>query len=232
MSIVGHHQADRAGKTLKWFGHDDENRYLDNLKNNYDLLKEAGWHDPSREITYKFNSHGFRDEEFDNREAGIALGCSRTLGVGVNQQDTWHWQLGKKLGIYIWNLGVGGGSTDCCFRLLDHYINVLKPKFVIYQPPSVYRIELFDSTWKTVLANSNDQSLFLKSWFAYDENTVTQARRNVLAIRYRCYETQTPLFVTPRFPTDCRGRDLMHSGSEALLQFANSVYQERHHYWP
>ena len=78
-----------------------------------------------------------RDEEFDDRPAGIALGCSYTEGVGVPEHTTWGNGLGRMLGMHMWNLGVGGGSLDTVFRVLEYWLPKLTPKFVAICIPSV-----------------------------------------------------------------------------------------------
>ena len=44
-----------------------------------EYFRERGWDRPEA-ITYKFNSEGFRCEEFDDSPCLVALGCSFTFG--------------------------------------------------------------------------------------------------------------------------------------------------------
>lgn len=232
-----HSQASVAGKTLRWFGSDDQQNYHQNLMHKSQDLEAHGWIHSEQKILYKFNSHGFRDIEFDDRPAGLALGCSHTMGVGIQEQHTWPRQLAKKLAMHVWNLGIGGASLDCCFRVIDHYIEVLEPKFVILQIPSSSRYEIYQGRWVTISAANtdipSDLAGFFKYWFAYDENYTTQTKRNTLAIRQRCQEKSIPLLIAqPKLPSDGTARDLMHPGLQAHTTFTDYLYSEKHQYLP
>jgi lysophospholipase L1-like esterase len=71
-----------------------------------------------RNVTITHNSHGFRGPEFAPvKPPGVtrvlAIGGSSTYGVGVSDQDTWPYLLGRELGpgYEVINLGVPGYST-------------------------------------------------------------------------------------------------------------------------
>ena len=110
-----------ASTTQFWTGSDSQERFDANcrIEKHYKKLKELGWLD-DRALTYQYNSEGFRDSEFDQQPAGIALGCSHTEGVGIHAEHAWPRQLQNLLGQKIWNLGVGGAALDTCYRLLEY----------------------------------------------------------------------------------------------------------------
>ena len=231
-----HAQTRWAGKHYNWFSSDSSDVYQRNFYEKQSELADAGWDNPDQPIVYRFNKAGFRDDNFDNQPAGIALGCSLTFGVGVHEHCAWPQLLSEKLGMRVWNLGIAGGGQDVCFRVLDHMLDELQPQFVIYQQPSPWRWEFFDSEWKMVLAAhfgniAEEFSPFVKTWFTHQENIIAQGRRNMLAIRQRCYETNTPLFITQEsINMDQRARDLQHPGPESLQKFTDYVYSQRHLY--
>ena len=97
-------------------------------------------------IIYKFNDEGFRCDydikDLEFYDVNMFLGCSNTLGVGVNNEETWchhvndHYQ-GRRT---MFNMGQGGGSSETCYRLAQYWIPKIKPKAVfMLTPPSTRR---------------------------------------------------------------------------------------------
>ena len=230
-----HFNIGRAGHTRLWSGMDGEEYFIKNCQDPYKKhkLKSLGFLEPGC-ITYVFNHQGFRCDEFDDRPAGIALGCSFTEGVGIPVKDTWPMVLSGLLGQHIWNLGVGGGAMDTCFRMLDHYIDVLNPKFVVLCQPPAQRFEYFDRYNKSrvLIANHLDTEVykeFGEEWMANDINTETNSRRNLLAMQFRCQEKNIPFFAFPNHPDlrkDSCGRDLAHPGVESNHLFAHKIHKK------
>ena len=225
----------RGGNWQAWSGTDQEENFeqncLDPKKKN--KLKMLGFLEPNC-ITYIFNHQGFRCDEFDDRPAGLALGCSFTEGVGIPVDDTWPAVLSDLIGQHIWNLGIGGSAMDPCFRMLDHYIDVLNPKFVVLCQPPAQRFELFDryNNSRVFIANhlnAETYKTFAEEWMANDINTSTNQRRNLLAMKLRCMEKNIPFFEFYSLidlDRDSKGRDLEHPGVEANHLFAHKIYKK------
>ena len=144
--------------TQQWLVSDTEKLFYKN-KNDFDksrLLDKLGWtHD---NVVYEFNSEGFRSDEFSytSEKSIVFLGCSHVVGIGINYQDTMAYQVSKCLKSKCYNLGVGGGSIDSCFRFAYHWIPKLKPDIVILIQPDSARIEWYHKTkhfshWITLL---------------------------------------------------------------------------------
>ena len=168
--------------TALWSGSDQLGLFDANLKDpvKKEILTLAGWTEPDC-ISYKYNNYGFRDDDFDNRSAGIALGCSFTEGTGLPKSAIWCNVLSKLLNTHIWNLGVGGASFDTVFRLLDYWLPRLSPKFVVICGPPTHRIELFDN--KNIPKNLGPWigaplSEYQKIWFDSEINDVVLRRKN------------------------------------------------------
>ena len=118
-----------ANRTQTWFNTDLEDRY-----------KEKGH--PTLgidDVSYKFNSHGYRCDEF--KECGqinvLSLGCSWTFGTGLPADKTWPASITRKLSkalnadVKNWNLGYPGHSNDYISRTLALAVPILKPDLVI-----------------------------------------------------------------------------------------------------
>jgi hypothetical protein len=182
-------------------------------------------------ISYIYNKLGFRAEEFDDRPAGIALGCSFTEGVGIPLEATWPAQLSKMLGQHVWNLGVGGSSADTAYNLLEHYIDQLNTKFVVMCVPPRDRFEFFRGLEPIrVLGNIEPPNLyktFFMEWFATEENSLTNRQKNILAIQQLCAQREIPLYylLVEELIYDGKARDLAHAGVESNQDFAKKMYQ-------
>ena len=229
---IRHNNYPYKGETQYWKGTDSNELFNQNCLNpeKKELLRSLGWLDPDV-ICYKLNSFGFRDDEFDNRVNGIALGCSHTEGIGIPEFCVWPRVLSRLTDTYVWNLGVGGSSIDTTFRLLDHWLLKLKPKFVVLCAPNMNRVELFDSTNPvSILPKVSEQVKHLhdyyKVWASSEYNNQMLKRKNLLAMKQLCDQAGIPFRYLDH--TTFRGaghaRDLMHYGVNAHHEFAQQMY--------
>lgn len=231
-SIPYHINHQYQGQTVYWSGSDRKDVWEKNIKssNNYEYLKSAGW-DNEYAIEYKFNSHGFRDAEFDQRDNFIAIGCSFTEGVGLGKDQIWPTKLTNLVGTHVWNLGIGGAAADTCFRILDYYIQVLKPKAVFFLVPPVMRVELhYDDRIESHLANDGHVSNFVKQWFVCEDNGTINRYKNTLAMKQICYTAGVNLYVQDSISNMLENielaRDLLHPGEEYQDYIAKLFYED------
>jgi len=149
------------------------------------------------EITYSFNSEGFRCDEFalQSDERILFLGCSYTEGIGLPLGEVWPQHIinkirntkkniGKK--IPFWSLAIGAAGTDTESNLLSLYHDILKPSRIIYFLPNLHRRDLITDFGPSILqwgpwffegetALSDAQSklankLFIHTKFAYHQS--------------------------------------------------------------
>lgn len=218
-------------QTLYWSGSDQRRLWEQHMKDpkNCEYLTNAGW-DDEYAIEYKFNSSGFRDEEFDQRPNCLAIGCSFTEGVGLNKDQTWPTKLTNLIGMHVWNLGVGGAATDTCFRMTDHYIKILNPKTVFLLVPPPARVELHtDNGVRSYLVTDTDIPAGIKEWFLYEGNSTINRYKNILAIRQICADANVNLIIEDCCHTEYDGdlaRDLMHYGEKTQDSIANLFYKD------
>ena len=231
MTIPAHFNQHFASTTQLWSGSDSEERLKENcnIENNYKKLKDLGWLD-GEVLTYQYNSQGFRDEEFDQQPAGIALGCSHTQGVGIHAEHAWCQQLQNLLGQKIWNLGVGGAALDTCYRLLEYWIEKLNVEFVVCAVPGISRYELFaNNNWSTLLPSEHTWtnmpwlSAYHKNYLSYDQNSEVNRRKNLQAMQYICDKHGVLFYydLMEDFGDAALARDLLHSGRTAHEKLAN-----------
>ena len=124
--------------------------YVERLAQHISLLPECAQFDPETfytlkangtcrvsniefETTYSMNSAGLRDEEADlTAPTVIALGDSYTLGVGVEQNETFVAKLEALTGIKILNAGISSFGTEREYRLLKR-LDLSKLETIIIQ---------------------------------------------------------------------------------------------------
>jgi hypothetical protein len=217
-----------ADQTVLWANSDTEELYLKNRQDpdRSRRLDELGHSHDS--ITYSYNHQGFRCEQFDGRPAGLAIGCSITEGVGVREEHTWPSVLSRMLHTHIWNLGIGGQGSASNFRILLHYLPVLKPKFVVHCISSRFRFEFRDEYQRkiSVTASTEFSDLtngFFKTWFAHDDNSELYSLAHEMATRHLCRDLDIPyfaLYTEKDIEWDMSARDLTHPGPGALEKIA------------
>jgi len=225
--IPRHSNSLLANQEILWHGTDSKELYQKNLSRNQPLLEQYNWID--QPITYKFNSHGFRADEFDSTDPSVIfIGCSHTLGVGLPVESTWAHIVSNKLKLKNYNLGVGGSSNDTAFRLLYHWIKQLKPSLVIFLSADPTRLELhinddqlYDlSVWPIGFPMIDN---FTKSWLSSNINSEMNYLKNTLAIEQLCGKHHIK-YVHEEVSAICaidKARDLQHYGEKTQRGIAS-----------
>ncbi len=216
-----------AGKTIKWCQSDSEEIFDEHMKDakSRAKLEEYGW--TKDNVSYTFNSDGFRSEEFtyEPDDSVLFLGCSLTAGIGIDLENTWTYKVASSFGLRHYNLGIGSGSSDTCFRLAHHWIPKLRPKYVMMLTPSHTRKEvLMGNEIVNCMANMTyvpDGKIkdFYTYWLMHPANAEMNHLKNVMGVQSICDSTRVPLveinsniLAMSRMVT--AGRDLMHPGRE------------------
>jgi hypothetical protein len=224
---------DYANTSVQWFSSDNEETYKKNLANRYSELKSTGLID--NQFTYKFNSHGFRCEEFTQDPTIMFLGCSNTIGTGLPVDTIWPELVAKKLKMRCANLGISGGSLDTSFRLCHGYIDKIKPTIIALMPSPGIRCEFVCDrglenlgTWLLDLKSSNTEETqyknFYKLWAVDDNNDYFNQEKNILAINMLCSSRNIKFILAQPDQLSLAGsyaRDLQHHGIAAHESFAN-----------
>jgi len=235
--LPNHFSSMYSNQTTQWSGMDYEKLFLCHINNlkKKDLLEKWGWAEPNC-ISYRHNSHGFRSDEFDSRPAGMALGCSFTQGTGINEHQAWPAVLSDLLDIHILNLGVGGAAYDTVFRLLDFYLSLINPKFVvIFEPPrSRFEVARDKNNFEVLMpGHALYDNIIYKNWITNDENSFFNHRKNQLACEYLCKRHNIPVFQWScedhEYSLKCStnlARDLNHPGPQEHERLANLMFEK------
>jgi hypothetical protein len=215
-----------AGKTVTWCPSDSEDRWDANMADPKQRakLEEYGW--TKDNVSYTFNKDGFRSEEFtyEPEDSVLFLGCSLTVGIGMTLEDTWAYKVASRLGLRRYNLGVGAGGPDMCFRLAYHWIPRLRPKYVVMLTPSAGRMEILDKNTNFLyLPTHTNNSPFYINWLLYPANADMNRLKSVMGVQTICNSIGIPLIeirvdkiVVPHAGAKHQewARDLMHPGRD------------------
>ena len=230
-----------AGKTVTWCPSDSEHRFTENMADpiQRERLEKNGWTPES--ISYTFNTDGFRADEFTYKEndSVVFLGCSLTLGVGIDLESSWAYRVAQSLGLRRYNLGIGGGGPDMCFRLAHHWIPKLRPKYVIMFTPSAERFEVVTDDDHLMFLPANAENYgsktpFYNEWLSHPANAEMNRLKAVMGVQTVCNGIGVPLIEFPlgeffAFMTTGQfryGRDLMHPGREWHEHVAEGVMKK------
>jgi hypothetical protein len=232
MTPLQHNYTDLAGQTVLWDTSDSEQAFQNNLQDPAKrvVLQANGFVD--NPITYQYNTHGFRNPEFDTTVDAVCFGCSFTMGTGIHAEQTWPAQLAQLTGLRVANLGHAGSSNDTAFRFAKHYLPYLKPKWAIWLQTDRHRLELLDDSIPVTLnilasdtANPCAKDHFIKTWFATDENQQLNLQKNTWAFEHLCQQLDIRSVVLPRsmLASDRKARDLSHPGPKVYEKLAKHV---------
>lgn len=120
---------------------DSLEKFLDNLKTMPD-----DWYYRDKRISYNFNELGHRSisiKELDFNNYILFVGCSHTLGTGLELETTYPYLVSQKLKIPYYNLGIGAIGIDTLFYNLVTWLTKFnKPKAIVIQWPDISRFIL------------------------------------------------------------------------------------------
>jgi hypothetical protein len=232
MTPLIHNYSNVAGKILYWDTSDNEEHYLKNIQDSVKRkqLQDLGFLDVA--ISYQFNSHGFRNAEFELPVDIACFGCSFTMGTGVHAQDAWPSQLQQLTGMTVVNLGHAGSSNDTAFRFATHYLELLKPRYAVWQQTDMHRIELLDDyiplSLNIIATDTNNpcaHDYYIKTWTSSTSNQQLNLLKNTLAFKQLCTSLNITPIVLPRenILSDRCARDLRHPGVAVYKTLAKHV---------
>lgn len=164
-----HHLHKRnAGQEFQWFSTDNPDRFN----------PESGYSE--KDITYKFNSHGYRCDEL-TKSPILFLGCSYTMGVGLPVQDVWAKKLAEYYKAPYMNIAFHVGSATYNLRTLQKVWDIVRPEKVIALLPYSHRLEFFSEE------NTNSLKVWVKSGIR-SQNFSGDDRERLL--NYELYSSQ------------------------------------------
>lgn len=161
-----------------------------------------------------------------NTEADIVtLGCSVTVGCGVNVDQVWSNQVAKKLNLKNYTIAKAGGSVQWSVNNFFSYVNYYKkPKIVIALFPDFLRMQIASRPELMIPMDYNNQP----KGFEVENNTISKEDK---IIRYKIspskeYEVRQkylklPLHAKDHFPKET-SFDISIQYIKMLEQYCNS----------
>lgn len=164
----------KYGLTGHW--HNQTMPYYPNCdtKENYEkscVIKSESWFYYNNPIEYKFNSYGFRCDNFDELSEDYLLftGCSLTEGIGLHVEHTYPYIVSRKLNKTYFNLALGGSGPDIVKHNLIMFLSHLEkdklPKYVIIQWPDFNRISMLGTDFKWFNINAWSGNIFKELYY-------------------------------------------------------------------
>jgi hypothetical protein len=94
-------------------------------------------------ITYSYNSLGFRGKEFEPEEDLVIAGCSQTFGMGLEENYIWGNVVANSLGYKASNISMPGASTESIINNIYAYFKEYgHPKMLLALFPDMYRFQI------------------------------------------------------------------------------------------
>lgn len=217
---------DTNNTTTHFFGNDSNERFIENSKK-----MPEDWYYHNVPITYEYNNYGHRCKNFDKIDQDnyiLFTGCSHTMGVGLELEKTYPYQLSKKLGMDYYNLAMPGSGIDALeYNLFTWYFKIVKkPKLLIIQYPDHSRFMEYNplhervmpkGSWSrepkcvSFIVNAEESGMF----YARKELTVALIKnvtKNSTVITCNIQSQQQYGYDNLYFPILDRARDLSHAG--------------------
>lgn len=217
-----------ANKTLDWLPMDTEELFNENLKKRKSELQTYGWID--HKFIYKFNSEGFRSDEFSEEQGIVFLGCSHTMGIGIPYENTWPYLVSKSFNKKCYNLSIGGSSNDTAFRLAHHYLPLLNSKTVVFLSTYSHRLELIRQQREILQFFGPGTSpikncKFYDTWLSNDTNMEANKLKNILAINMICTNLGIKFICVDQsiMKNLDLARDLAHRGIKSNIELSQHI---------
>lgn len=215
--------------SFNWLGTDSAESFMRQKKEHQEF-----WNSQPT-ITYDINQYGFRSDEFTEtktRDSITFIGCSNTVGIGMDKERTWTHLLSKKLGLKEINLGIGGSSTDSAFRVYNEWQYIHRSKVTCFLLPPSARLELVKkNNWRNVGHwSENDDDLKPEFLVELLDPTLNEVRtdRNIAAVKHVAHETLSKIIILPyhsRLKNDF-ARDNMHAGPKWHKEIAKAFEEK------
>jgi len=176
---------ERANTTIKWIFEGEELQYYQFIEKG--IIKATDDHN----INYKFNSEGYRCDNFtDQSELPVVfLGCSMTEGIGVKFENLWRSRVlsrirtitGKK--IPHWSLALAGAGIDDQSRRLYEFSQRVNIKHVYALFPPMHRREYkYDGNDYRLWTGSANSSRIINHVFVDRDFSEYQTQRSLMIL--------------------------------------------------
>jgi len=228
--------SDDSNTTLKFIGGDSEQQFVQAV-----AKMPKDWYYNSTEILYEYNKLGHRCKKFEELDQDnyiLFIGCSHTMGVGLELDKTYPHLLSEKLKMSYYNLAVPATGNDVLeYNLLTWFFKInKKPKLVVIQWPDQSRFMEYDElynhtlergTWNTdpnymsFVVNAEDTGMF-SARVAMVENII-QNTIKIPMVTFNFGSQKGYGIYDLNMPRIDRARDLSHAGIKSHAKFTETL---------
>lgn len=134
------HFFDLANQTVHFHNDSERKLYQKNIKDpdRKKILETSGWTDTN--VTYTFNSDGFRSDEFNQECYILTAGCSQSFGHSLDLESMWAKKLCDHYECAHMNVAIPGSAWKNVAMRIGYWVSKLKPKVVAVLSPPMYRL--------------------------------------------------------------------------------------------
>lgn len=222
--------------TMPYMGGDSEEQFIENAK-----TQPNDWYYHNAKLVYSFNHRGHRCkniEEIDQDNYILFVGCSHTLGVGLELEKTYPYLLSTAMNMDYYNLAIPGTGMDTVeYNLLTWFFKInKKPKLVVIQWPDHSRFIEYDPVRSNILPQGtwNNQSNYVSFIVNAEDTGMFNARKaitnrliknvvNVPMITFNFGSQQDYGIFDLNMPRLDRARDLAHAGIKSHDMFTKTL---------
>jgi hypothetical protein len=224
--------SDDSNTTLKFIGGDSKKHFIQSI-----TKMPKDWYYNNTEILYDYNKLGHRCRNFEDLDQNnyiLFIGCSHTMGVGLELEKTYPYLLSEKLKMDYYNLAIPATGNDVLeYNLLTWLFKInKKPKLIVVQWPDQSRFVEYDELRNRVLERGTwDADPNYMSFVVNAEDTGMFNARGVMVENMIHNIIDIPV-ITFNFgnqrgygiydlymPRIDRARDLSHAGIESHKEF-------------
>lgn len=230
--FIGH---ETTNKTEQWEGDGA-------LVNYQNALKEMpnDWYYRDAPVSYTYNSLGHRSKDIENVDLDnyiLFIGCSHTMGIGMEADKIYPHLLAQKLNCDYYNLALGATGMDIVLHNLTIWFTTVakKPKALIIQWPDITRLTTGSSIHnlepRGLWYNNEEYNRFVSLGMDIE---FFEARKLMAHYIVQSFQVPTVYFGLEKVipfdestiiePIIDKARDLGHPGIKSHQLFAESIH--------
>jgi len=226
-------------RVMNWVNGDSQEQYIENV-----ISQPNDWYYKDKTITYSYNNHGHRSKDIEDVDLSnyiLVLGCSHTVGVGLELEKTFPYLVAKGLNCDYYNFGISASGIDVLeYNLLTWLKKVNKnPKAIVIQWPDHTRYaSYFPGDENLIEKGSWTEDVDSTEFIVNSEDSGFFNARKLLTLKLIKNLTTCPIVTgiftsQPVFDTYNlylrkvdKARDLSHAGIESHKNWTELILKE------
>lgn len=173
------------------------------------------------EISYNYNSRGFRDDEWpaDIEDCIWCFGDSYTVGIGQPYKNIWPKLLETQTGKRTICVSMDGASNNWISRKILELVNTARPEIIVVQWSFIHRRE-------SLLDKADEDRIVWYRENSTDEDDIQNTLDCIKAVESKCTSVGIKLIHSfiPEFMKD-QGRGMMLSDLFKIVKYCVPVFR-------